>query len=185
MVTNGLLMNEKLEYKYKEMVRLAEKSDDYAKSSFDDFKLLSALGALLAWKPLLDVFVKDSGYVLLAGFLAILFIIAFIGLYGLLKQSIAIFFLEESQVFEKEVRDELNDGNSNTFHVTENWKKRGGVTQRKIAVRFYSLFYFVLTIYPSVILSIDNIIFAFIYFFIALIIVLIHHSTVKIIYDSK
>ena len=77
------MMNEKLEYKYKEMVRLAEKADEYTKSSFGDFKMLSALGVLLAWKPLTDVFVKESGDILLVGFLSILFVIVFIGFYGL------------------------------------------------------------------------------------------------------
>lgn len=178
-------MNEKLEYKYKEMVRLAEKSDDYAKSSFDDFKMLSALGVLLAWKPLSNMFDNDSGYLLLIGFLAILFIIAFIGFYGLLKQSVAIFYLEEIQAFEKEVRDELNDDNTSTFRVAENWTKRGSKTQREIAVRFYYLFYSVLTIYPSVILFIDNTVFALVYLFIASIVALTHHNTVKILYDKS
>ena len=179
------MMNEKLEYKYKEMVRLAEKADEYAKSSFDDFKMLSALGVLLAWKPLSDMFVKESGDILLVGFLAILFVIVFIGFYGLLKQSVAIFYLEEIQAFEKEVRDELNDENTNTFRVAENWNKRGSKTQRKIAVRFYYLFYFVLIIYPVAILSIDNIIFAFVYLFIAVSVAWIHHNSLRIVYDKS
>jgi len=178
-------VNVKLEYKYKEMVRLAEKSDEYAKSSFDDFKMLSALGVLLAWKPLADIFiVEKTGHILLVGFLAILFVIAFIGFYGLLKQSVVIFYLEEIQVFEKEVREELKDENTNTFRVAENWRKRGSKIQRKIAVRFYYLFYFVLTIYPFAILIIDDIIFAVVYLLVALSVVSIHHNTLRIVYNT-
>jgi hypothetical protein len=53
--------------------------------------MLSALGALVTWKPVfdfLDVKPDQHANLLFIGFLAILFVIAFIGMYGLLKQSV-------------------------------------------------------------------------------------------------
>ncbi len=63
-------MSEILEYNYQEMVRLAEKCEGLIKSSFDDFKLLGALGVLLAWKPLEEKFITNP-QITLYGFLAI------------------------------------------------------------------------------------------------------------------
>lgn len=183
------MVSEKLEFKYKEMVRLAEKSDEYAKSSFDDFKMLSALGVLLAWKPMSDIFIPDmlmakSNKFLFIGFLAILFVIAFIGLFGLMKQSVVNFYLEEIQAFEEEVRQELQDTNTNTFRVAENWMKRGSNKQRKVALRFYSLFYMVITIYPSAILASGSKVYAIAYFVAALLIAVLHFNTAMIVHGK-
>ncbi len=178
-------MNESLELKYKEMVRLAEKIDEYAKSSFDDFKMLSALGVLLAWKPISDMSVDAPKEFLLIGFMATLFVIAFIALFGLLKQSIANFYLKEIQVFEKEVRDELKDSNMQTFRVAENWIKRGSKIQRKAAKRFYLLFYVVIIMYPTTILWLEDEHLAIIYLVSALFVTGLHLNTTKLVYGES
>jgi hypothetical protein len=181
-------MNEKLELKYKEMVRLAEKSDEYAKSSFDDFKMLSALGALLAWKPILDVINEGSAQgvmVLFVGFLAILFIIAFIGLYDLSKQSVVNFYLKELLIFEKDIRKEIGDVDTSTFHVAENWINLGSKKQRAVAVRFYLLFYAIIIIFPTTILFFDSMSPALAYLISALIVVALHFNATQVVYGKS
>jgi len=184
------MSNETLDYKYKEMVRLAEKSDEYAKSSFEDFKMLSAVGTLLAFKPA-TIFLDFNGIgeevLLISGFLAILFIIAFIGFFGLMKQAIVNFYLGQIIVFEKEVRKELNENDHEiqTFRVAENWKLNGRIKQRNLAKKFYSLFYFVISIYPTVIIYIDTkFIFAFGYFVTSMLIVALHYTTAKMVHTD-
>jgi len=181
------MSNEKLDYKYKEMVRLAEKSDEYAKSSFEDFKMLSAVGALLAFKPATSFLQVDGEILMISGFLSILFVIAFIGFFGLMKQSIVNFYLGQILIFEKEVRKELeeNDCEIQTFRVTENWKLHGRIKQRDLAKRFYLLFYLVISIYPTVIIFNDaNIKFALGYFGTSILVVVLHYSTAKMVHTD-
>lgn len=142
---------QELDYKYKEMVRLAEVLEQYSRSAFDDFKLLSAVGVLLAFQPASSFFEIKSDIFLIAGFLAILSIIAFIGFYGLMKQSIAVFYLNEISKFEKEFREGLSAENTEmeSFKVAENWKFYGSKKQQKVARIFYSLFYLVITFVPT------------------------------------
>jgi hypothetical protein len=180
-------MNEKLELKYKEMVRLAEKSDEYAKSSFEDFKMLSALGALVAWKPIFDIINGESAQsskLLFIGFLAILFIIAFIGLYALLKQAVVNFYLKELQIFEKDIRKEMGDEDTSTFHVAENWNNVGSKKQRAVAVRFYLLFYAIIIIFPTTILFFDSKYLALAYLISALFVVVLHFNATQIVYGE-
>lgn len=63
-----------LEYLYKEYARLSDLCDSYAKSSFNDFQLLGAIGILLTWQPIANLAAAPS-YIILLGFLSILFIV--------------------------------------------------------------------------------------------------------------
>lgn len=62
---------QRLDYIYKEYVRLSEKSEEYIKSAFDDLKLMGVIGATIAlWKPIVDFIVLanseiDQGYFIL------------------------------------------------------------------------------------------------------------------------
>lgn len=47
---------QRLDYLYKEYVRLSEQAEEYIRSAFDDFKLMGVIGATIAlWKPIVDV----------------------------------------------------------------------------------------------------------------------------------
>ena len=113
---------DKLELKYKEKVRLAEVANTYAISSFNDFKLLSAVGVILvAWKPILEKMGSGTdNSQLLIGFLAINITMTMIGLFALLKQSVVNFYFDEIQILEEEIRNELYEGKTNTLQVIEN-----------------------------------------------------------------
>ena len=176
---------QKLEFKYKEMVRLSEVLEHYSRSSFDDFKLLSAVGVLLAFQPASSFFEINNDIFLLVGFLAILFIISFIGFYGLMKQSIAIFYLGEIAKFEKEFREQLHNGNTDveSFKVAENWKNIGSKKQREVARIFYFVFYLVIILFPTgVLYSSTNSLQATIYLLSAALITVLHIYTAKRVY---
>ena len=179
------MTNQNLELKYKEMVRLSEVLDNYARSSFEDFKLLSAIGVLLAFQPATSFFSIDNDSFLLVGFLAIFFIIAFIGFYGLMKQSIAVFYLGEIAKFEKEFRELLESSNTEmeSFKVAENWKYTGSKKQKKVAEVFYGFFYSVLIFFPTIVLYFwSSITHAIFYCVVAMCVSFIHHYTLKLVY---
>lgn len=95
------------EYLYKEYVRLGDLCDSYSKSSFDDFKLLGAIGALLAWKPIAD-FTTASSSIVLLGFTAVLFIVVIVGTRDLIKQSVISYYLTQIKLYEEEIRISLD-----------------------------------------------------------------------------
>ncbi|WP_320040728.1 hypothetical protein [uncultured Desulfobacter sp.] len=174
--------NLELEFKYKEMVRLSEVLDQYSKSSFEDFKLLGAVGVLLAFQPASSLFDVKNDLFLVLGFLAILVIICFVGFYGLLKQSLAVFYLDEISKFEKEFREGLRNGESDleSFRVAENWKLVGSKKQREVAKTFYGVFYIVVVFFPTVVLCIStNYSQATVYFISAMIVSALHFRTAK------
>lgn len=88
----------RMEYVYKEYVRLHEVANAYAHSSFDDFKLLAAVGLILTWAPFGSLFTGEtaSPEVLFLGFVAILLIIAIIGTRDFLKQSLIIHYQQRA-----------------------------------------------------------------------------------------
>ena len=167
---------------------MAEISEEYAKSSFEDFKMLSAIGALLTFEPATSLFKLNDEMFLLIGFLSILLIISFIGFYGLMKQSIAVFYLNEICKFEAEIRDLIKDqnGEMSSFKVAENWRAFGSKNQRIVAKRFYLLFYIVVSCFPSAVLFVSCCsLKAAIYFFISIAVCIFHFSTAKMIHDPK
>ncbi len=139
-----------LSYHYKEMVRLHNICDSYAKDAFGDFKLLAAIGGILTWKPIHDA-LKLNGTVetaktsdsslLFLGFVAILLILAIVGIMNMQKQLIINFYLEQLQYFESEIRSLLGRQESPTFRVAENWRKWESSKLRKLGFIFYPLFY--------------------------------------------
>jgi hypothetical protein len=187
-------MNESLEYTYKEMIRLSQICDSYTKSSFDDIKLLGAIGSLLAWKPISEVALsigrkgqeipQTNDDFIFFGFLAILFITAIVSIAALLKQSVVFFYINELRYFEKKFREELGTAETKTFRVAENWTDWSKRKQRPIAIIFYFLFYFVLTVLPTCFLwtNKNN---AIIYLFASLFVVSLHIGATKILHDKN
>ncbi len=106
---------QRLDYLYKEYVRLSQQAEEYIVSAFDDFKLMGVIGATIAlWKPIVDVIVLanpkiDYSSLLFLGFLSLLLIIAVIGFWNLIKQSFIIFFADNLQGYEAEIRKEFSE----------------------------------------------------------------------------
>jgi hypothetical protein len=110
---------------YKEYVRLNERFDSLVDSSFNDFKLLGAVGALIAWPPLasLDVFnTVYSGLILFIGFVGILFIVAIIGTRDLLRWTLVEYYLQQMLVYEDELKKPFQ-GDVMLFQFAHVWIK--------------------------------------------------------------
>lgn len=180
--------NDALSYHYKETVRLANISDSYAKGAFADFKMLAAVGAILTWEPFYEAVYREyTGdiNILFLGFVAILIMLAIVGIMNLQKLLIINFYLEQLQCFETEIRSLLGNQNSSTFRVAENWRTRASGKQMILGWIFYALFY-IAAITPTYILYLNNPICYewYIYLTIALIVIGVHIGAVVIVHKK-
>ncbi len=142
-----------LEYHYKEMVRLRKECNRQINSAFSDFKLLGAAGLMVAWAPLSDALVKGHDpRVMLLGFIAIFFIFIVITLFGLMKQSIMLYHLEQIRHFESAIRDALHITDENTFKVAHNWPAWSRNVHEHIAWRFFAVLYVFVIAFPATVL---------------------------------
>ena len=114
---------ELLEYLYKEYVRLNDEFASWARSSFEDFKLLAAVGTLLAWGPIAETIgpnrestVTQNALPLL-GFIAIVLIILIIGMRDLFKQSVVNLYLQQIDLYETEIRAILGQNDTKIFKL--------------------------------------------------------------------
>ena len=143
--------NRDLEYLYKEYVRINNRLDSIVDSSFDDFKLLSSIGVLVAWPPIAksNLFNEpDSAFLLLIGFLGILFIIIILALRDLIKQSLMEYYLHELQTYEAEIRANLKSADLNSFKMAKNWLERRQGAWGGVVSRFNFMFYLFLFFFP-------------------------------------
>lgn len=143
-----------VEYLYKEYERLHGVANGYAHSSFDDFKLLGAIGAILAWQPLLGLFNKSSCSeadlpLLFAGFVAILLVTAIIGTRDLLKQSLIIFHRNEVQAYEPQLKAILCPQDSKAFTGYQAWGVWFTSRHRPVALAFYGLCAATIVLFPT------------------------------------
>lgn len=145
----------RLDYLYRDYVRLGDAIDSHLRSSFDDIKLLGAIGVLLAWPPIAksDLFSDGSAEpTLLIGFLGILLIVGILGVRDLMKQSVIRFYLRQLSFLEEELRDELGS-ELKAFRHAENWPVWEREIQVPIIKQFRQLFIVLLAIFPNVVLA--------------------------------
>lgn len=168
---------QRLDYLYKEYVRLSQQAEEYIKSAFDDFKLMGVIGATIAlWKPIVDVIVLanpkiDYSGLLFLGFLSLLLIIAIIGFWNLIKQSFIIFFADNLQGYEEEIRKEFNElGNSRVFNLNNEKEAKLLLSYKTTFTAFILIFTLTTTVIPFLILLSFKVIYAFTYLLLSLLI---------------
>ncbi|MBD2233224.1 hypothetical protein [Phormidium tenue] len=161
---------QRLDYLYKEYVRLSQQAEEYIQSAFEDLKLMGVIGATIAlWKPIVDFIVLakpefDASGLLFLGFLCLLLIIAIIGFWNLIKQSFIIFFADNLQSYEEEIRKELSvTEGSGVFGL--NLEKEAKLLQsyRSTFAAFLSVFALATTFIPFLILISLSVTYALIY----------------------
>ncbi|MBM0743779.1 hypothetical protein JOY44_19510 [Phormidium sp. CLA17] len=164
--------NQRLDYLYKEYVRLNQQAEEYIRSAFEDFKLMGVIGATIAlWKPVVDIIVLanpkiDYSGLLFIGFLSLLLVIATIGFWNLIKQSFIIFFADNLQGYEEEIRRELNEmNNSRVFNLNLDKENKLIGSYRITYTAFLAIFSIATTIIPSIILFLFDSRYAVIYLF--------------------
>ena len=73
--------DQRLEYLYREYVRLSDKAEDFIRNTYDDFKMFGAVSAVIViWKPIAELITPensqvDSSLILFLGFLILEFVV--------------------------------------------------------------------------------------------------------------
>lgn len=152
---------DRLAYLYKEFARTAGTVHALVHSSFDDFRLLGAIGVLLAWPPLTKSDLFDSrssreSTVLLIGFLAFLFLVGALVVRDLLKQSIIRFQVEQVARLEAEIRKELALSESTAFRQAASWANWERQWYTPLLGHFALLFVLILLGFPDFVLALDG-----------------------------
>ncbi|MEM9451674.1 MAG: hypothetical protein AAGA75_24515 [Cyanobacteria bacterium P01_E01_bin.6] len=116
--------NQRMDYLYKEYVRLNEKVEEYIKGCFEDFKLLGAASAsMLFWQPIAELITSDNSKIndrllLFLGFLSLLLVFVLIGYRILIRLAFTLSMSSNLLSYEKEIREELNEAeNSQVFNL--------------------------------------------------------------------
>lgn len=147
-----------LSYHYKEMVRISNIIDSHIKGVFGDFKLLTAVGGILSWKPIHDAFElggPNDTKLLFLGFVAMILFLSIVGIMNLQRQLILNFSLEQVQYYESEIRSLLCCKDSLTFRAAENWRTFGFRKQILVSLIF-NIHFYVVAVAPSFILKFDE-----------------------------
>lgn len=168
---------QRLDYLYKEYIRLSQQAEEYIRSAFDDFKLMGVIGATISlWKPIVDVIVLanpkidfDYSGLLFVGFLSLLLVIAVIGFWNLIKQSFIIFFADNLQGYEEELRKELSEReNSRVFNLNLEKETKLIISYRTTFSAFLAVFALATTVIPFLILLSFNFTYSLTYLLLAL-----------------
>lgn len=169
--------NQRLEYLYKEYVRLSNTLDDLIQNSYDDFKLFGAVSVIIvAWQPISELISSansqlDPSLVLFLGFLSLLMVLGIIGLLNLLKQSYSWYFVHNLQAYEREIKKELGEAeNSQVFNFNIGREEKKFITAvYHLAFRTLVMcFAFTVIFIPVVILFYSKILYAIIYLLLSL-----------------
>lgn len=148
---------DRLAYLYKEYVRIADRVSALVDGSFEDFRLLAAIGVLLGWPPLAASFNNtSSGAVLLFGVLAMLFVVAALLMRDILKQSIIRFSIDQVRRLEAEIQSELGPSESGVFQSAESWARWERRWYRPLLSRYGALFGLILLAFPDFVLATEG-----------------------------
>ncbi|PSB18331.1 hypothetical protein C7B65_15650 [Phormidesmis priestleyi ULC007] len=170
--------NQKIDYLYKEYTRLSEKCDELIKSTFDDFKLFGAAGAVIViWKPISDLIAPinsklDSSSILFLGFLSILAVIDIIGYLFLIKQAYGWYFVYNLQAYEIEIKKFLGEAeDSQLFNFNMGKSEQRFITGvYKTSFRSLLIVFFIVgTLLPFIALCYSKMLYAVIYLLLSLI----------------
>jgi hypothetical protein len=169
--------SQRLEYLYKEYVRLSDKAEDLIKSTYDDFKLFGAVGAVIViWKPISEFTTLvnsklSPSLTLFLGFLSLHVVLGIIVLLNLVKQSYTWYFVHNLQAYEAEIRKELDEAEVSkvfNFNIAKE-EKRFITAVYRLSFRTLVMFLsFAVISIPSIILCYSNLLYAAIYLLISL-----------------
>ncbi|MBU4295115.1 MAG: hypothetical protein L6365_04200 [Desulfobulbaceae bacterium] len=158
--------HDSLDYIYKEYVRLCEICDNYTKNSYEDLRLLgsvgvfstsllSGIGMLFKVSPnpqaaqtgvMQQAFVKGTeiydyiSIALLFGFIGVLAIATIIGIWNLLKFSMANYFLLQLPAYEEVLRTRLDLTKTDTFRLAASWQRYYTEKHGRLVLSFRGLF---------------------------------------------
>lgn len=168
--------DQRLEYLYKEYVRLSDNAEAFIKSTLDDFKLFGVVGAIIViWKPISELILSansklDPALVLFLGFLSLLTILGVIALFNIYKQSYAWYLIYNLQLYEVEIRKEIGEAeDSKVFNFNISKQRSKFSKAYRLTFRaFVFLFALAIVAIPFLVLCYSNILYAGSYLLISL-----------------
>jgi hypothetical protein len=147
----------RLDYLYREYVRLSASVEKLAETSFQDFGLLASVGAVAAWPPLVGWLTNSggpsTGLILFVGFSVILLIVAIIATRDLLKQSLILYLGKQLQSYEIELKGILDLKTSPIFSLALDLPEWTKTRHSRITRRFRVFFALVLIVFPFIVLA--------------------------------
>ena len=169
--------DQRLEYLYREYVRLSDKAEDFIRNTYDDFKMFGAVSAVIViWKPIAELITPensqvDSSLILFLGFLSLLTVLGIIALLNLVKQSYTWYFVHNLQAYEKEIREALGEEEGSqifSFNIAKEEKRFVTAVYRLSLRALVMSFAFAVIAVPSIVLYYANILYAIVYLLISL-----------------
>ncbi|XHX80234.1 MAG: hypothetical protein RBJ76_09985 [Stenomitos frigidus ULC029] len=162
---------QRLDYLYKEYVRLSDKAEEFIKSTIDDFKLFGVVGAFIVlWKPIAELILStnsklDAALVLFLGFLSLLLVLGIVGLLNLFKQSYAWYFIHNLKAYGKELKKAFHEAeDSQIFNFNLGKDEPKFVASYRLTFKaFLFCFGFAIIVMPSIILGYSNVLYAVLY----------------------
>lgn len=145
------------EYLYKEYARLSTVLEQLMHGSFEDFKLLAVVGAVVSWPAFANILSAEVDVprpvLMLAGFAVILLLVAIIGTRDILKQSLISYYAAQLVGYEQELRRQLELGDSSTFQLASGARDWFARYHGRITLRFQLLFVVLLVAFPAIVLT--------------------------------
>ena len=187
-MTNHETESQKVEYLYKEYVRLSERCTSYVQSSFDDIRLYGAIGGVLAWTPIanLKLFdVESQPLIMFLGFLGILVIFIILGIYNAIKQSLVVYYLRELRPYEIELKTHLNIEDQHIFKWSETYSHWRNTEVKKIGLHLFIIIFLILVIFPTAALLFYSNLLAWLYLGIALVLNVIYLNAARVIFKKS
>lgn len=169
--------SQRLEYLYKEYVRLSDRAEDFIKNTYDDFKMFGAVSAIIViWKPIAELIAPinpkiDPSLILFLGFLSLLTVLGIIALLNLVKQSYTWYFVHNLQAYETEIRKALGEAEGSqifNFNIAKEERRFVTAVYRLSFRAFVISFAFSVIAIPSIILYYSNALYAILYLLISL-----------------
>ncbi|MBE7381539.1 MAG: hypothetical protein F6J95_009045 [Leptolyngbya sp. SIO1E4] len=179
---------QKLEYLYKEYTRLSDIAEDHIKSTYDDIKLMGAIGAaVLIWKPISDFIVTahtafDSNLVLLLGFLGIETILGILASFNLIKHANSWYFVHNLQSYELRIKQLLEEADGSqvfAFYQGKEKSKYITATYKTAFLLFAFSVRFSAAMFPFLILCSANVAYALIFLSYAVVDAVVHLLAAK------
>ena len=147
---------DEVELLYREYVRLNARLDGIVDGVWNDFRLLGAVGALVAWAPIAQSGLfsqSDPAPLLFIGFVGILIVVSVIGVRNLIKETVIAHYLLELRSCETDLRSQLDPAKLHSFRAAAHWLDHRAVTWRGVLSRFYLLIGVFLVLFPMGVLA--------------------------------
>lgn len=138
---------------YKDYAALSKRIDVYAKSAFDDFKLLAVVGAIVGW----SLVPERSFLERFLGFTIIGIIVVLLEYRNLLKISMIYFYMSQLVATEQELSRASGHADARSFHIGRDWPAWYEAHHKLLGIWYQWILYAAVIFWPSIFLGVKAI----------------------------